>query len=142
MVGDEAGFAGGNRAFYAVSRNRIDTVEDDEFQAGVCSGFHGQSHCGNVGVEAAADVLDVENKGVQVLQLFGGGLAVFSVQAKDGEFCFGVDVVGHWMVECSSEAVFGTEKGCQFDAGRLVKKVNGGLAVFVAAGVVGDQADG
>ena len=86
--------------------------------------------------------MDVENEGVQVLQLFRGGFAGVAIEAKNRESRFGINAVGNWMVECASEAVFGTEQGRQLNAGRLVKKVDGGLSVFVAAGVIGDQADG
>ena len=65
--------------------DRIRTVEHDEPDAVLGGGFHRVAHGRDVGVEARANVLNVEDQRVDAREHLGGRPAGFAVQAVDGD---------------------------------------------------------
>ena len=120
----------------------VGAVEDDEADFGGGGGFEAMGEGGDVGVEAAADVLDVENEGVEAGELGGGGGAAVAIEAVDGEAGGGVGGVGDFrLVEVATDTVFGGEEGNEGEIFGLVEEVDGGASVAVVAAGVGDEAD-
>jgi len=100
-----------DRAFDADPANRVDSIEHEELDLGLRGGFEAEPEGRDIGVEAAADVLDVKDQGVEVGQLRGSGTAVGSVEAVDDEARLGVGGVVDLFVEFAGESVLGTEEG-------------------------------
>src|SRR5688572_17811907 len=137
----EARRAAVDGAFDHAATNRIDAIKDKEFQFRFARRLHAVAHSGRVSVEAAADVLDIEDESVEVFQLFGSGRAAFAVKAVYGQAGLFIDAVSKFLVELTANAVLGTEQGLELDAFGGFENVDGGIAVAIDAGVVGDQAD-
>ena len=55
-----------HRTFDYNSGERIGTIEDKEWDVVFGGCFHAVSHCGDVGIETHAGVLNVEDKGIDV----------------------------------------------------------------------------
>ena len=62
------------RAFHTFSIEGIDPVQNDERKLRLCSGFHAVEHGGDVGVEARANILNVEDQHLHPAQCFRGRL--------------------------------------------------------------------
>lgn len=139
----EVAFADEEGAIHGEAADGVDAVEDDEADACLGGGVHGKGHGGDVGEEAAADVLHVEDEGVEVGELFGLRFAEVDagVEAVDGEAGGFVEAALKVAFSDAAEAVFGGEEGGELAVGSLVKEVDGGLAVTGAAGLVGDEAE-
>lgn len=120
----------------------IDAIEDEEGEIVFRGGFHGEAHGRDIGVEAGADILNIEDERIEAGELIGGGFAaVFAVKAVDGEASFGVGFVVDVFIGFAADAVFGAEEGDEVDVGGLVEEVDGGGAGAIAAGVIGDEAE-
>ena len=132
---------------------RAGAVEDDDFEAMAAGGFAGGgfeevADDGFVGVEADAGVLQVDDDGVEVFQVFGFGalVGVFgAVEADDCEAGGGVGLRGRcWWSPCAPKMPCSGEKslvssmpGCLAS----VEDVDGAAALRVEAGLIGEQAD-
>src|SRR5205814_9206380 len=103
-------------------------IEDEELKFVFGGGFHAQAQCRAVGVEAGADVLDIEDEGVKVGALLGRGFADFSVEALDFQAGDGIDAVGDFFVVNAEKAVLGGENGEKFHVGRGGEDVDGASA--------------
>src|SRR5262245_17838165 len=114
--------------------DRIRTVEYDDLQLVRRTGLQDVAERCDVGVEAAADVLDVVNERVDAFELLGARSLPLAVQAVNRQAGFLVLTVGHQFVDRTADAVFRAEKGDQLDARRLVEQVDGAVAVTVQAG--------
>ena len=80
-VGFAAGVGDGALDFFAA--DGVGAVEDDDFEIVAygffcCGGFEEVADGGLIGVEADAGVLQVDDDGVEVFEVFGGGAAVGS----------------------------------------------------------------
>ena len=143
MTADEAleGFVH-ERAFDADAGDGVGTVEDVERQFGGGGGFQGVLHGAVVGIEARADVLDVENKGVELREHGGAGTAIgFAVEAEDADAGLRFAGVGDLFVVLFAEhAVFGGEEGGDVYA-HFAHDDEAGAAIESQAGVVGDYPD-
>ena len=138
---DEGGGFGVRRAFDGGADGILAVEDDDAFAVGG-GGFHAVDEGGEVGVEAAANVLEINDEGVEIAELGGGGVTVFAVEAVDGEAGGGIPAVGDFfLVQIAADAVFRAEEGAEVDLGSAVEEVDGGRAVAVVAAGVGDQAD-
>ena len=141
MVGDEGGLTQPYRPVYGGSVDGVDAIQDEILLSALRGGLEAQRHGGGVGVEPAADVLDVIHQGVQVLHLLGGrfvGLAIEAVDRQAGLFVHGI---AHLFVRRPADAVLWAKQHFELDARRVLEQVNGRIAVTVLAGMVGDQAD-
>jgi hypothetical protein len=160
MEADETRNARHHRTLHAHAADGIHAVENDEFFLRKGGGLEGDAERGGVGVEAGADVLDIENKGVEVAELLrlgrvgpenGGGVVGVglagrafrgvAVEAVNREFGFFVDGVADFFVGRPADAVLGAEEGDEFEVFRGVEQIDGAAAVAVAAAVVGDETD-
>src|SRR3954468_23563304 len=65
--------------------DRIGPIEDDELLAMVGTGLHGLAHRRDVGVKASADVLYVEDNGVDFCEHGGRWLARLAIETEDFE---------------------------------------------------------
>src|SRR5439155_18939312 len=92
-------------------------------------------------VEPAADVLDVVNDRVHALEQFRRRFSARAVEAEDRQAGRLVAAVADPLVERAAQAVLGAEKHDELNAGGLMQEVDGGAALAVSAGVVGDQRD-
>ena len=110
------------------------------------SGFEEVADDGFVGVEADAGVLEVDDDGVEVFEVFGLRALVGvlgAVEAGDFEAGGGVDLLADvGRVLGAEDAVLGGEEADEFDAGAGgAQDVDGAAALRVEAGLVGEQAD-
>jgi len=116
-------------------------------------GFEGDAECGGVGVETGADVLDVEDEGIEIAHLLGlrcvgaedgggvvggglvgGALGGVAVETVDGELGLLVDGVADLVIGHAADAVLGAEEGDKFHVLGGEEQIDGGAAVAVAAG--------
>lgn len=130
-----------NGAFDGEAVDGIGAVENEEFFAGFLGGDHAVAHGGDVGVKAAANVLDIEDEGIEILELLGRGSAAFAVEAVNREAGFFIGGVGNFFVEQAADAVFWTKESDELNALGLVEQVDGWVALAIGAGVVADEAD-
>ena len=86
------------------------------------------------GVDARADVLQIDDEDVQPLQHLGGGLAGLAVERVDRHApprIRRVRRLDHVVLEIGAEPVLGAEEGRQRDAGRAAHEIGGVLQVRV-----------
>ena len=127
----------------------IGAVEDDDLFAVFEAGLDGELHRAGERVAARADVLQVDDEGIDVLQLGGGGLEAFAfvgdaaVERIDHDAGARIDLVGIFFLggEIAVDAVFAGVEGDEFHAGRAAEDLDGADAVAVDAGGVGEEAD-
>ena len=131
-VAEEIGVHG--RAVGLEAAQRIGAIEDNDFDAVFKAGGHGALHGADKRVAACADVLQIDDECVEVLELGLGRLASLAVvERADGEAGAFVAVVvevfpsGKFAVD----AVFDGEKGDEFDAGSAAEDVGGGNAAAI-----------
>src|SRR5438105_848442 len=74
--------------FAANSAERIRPVEHNELDSFFGRGFHAFNHRADVGVTAAADVLEIENEHIDSLQHRGSRLACRAVKRERRETCY------------------------------------------------------
>ncbi len=143
-VGADEGFAafGEDGAFDADAVDGVGAVEDEERHFAFGGFLHDVAHGADVGIEAGADVLDVEDDDVDGVEHGGGGAAIgVLVEAPDFDLGGGVlGVLDAFAVLLAEDAVFGGEDGGEVDAGGD-HDVDVAFAVAGEAGVVGDEAD-
>ena len=99
--------------FHRLPAQRVGTVQDHHFLAGGGAGFQRQGRRPLEGVDAAPDVLEIDQKDIQVLQHRGRGLPGLGVKAEDGDHQLGVVPVGglhHVVLLLAAEAVLGAEE--------------------------------
>ncbi len=99
------------------------------------------SHRRHVGVEARADVLQVDDDRVEAGEHLGGRPARRAVQRMNRQARLLVHRRRHGRVEDAANAVLRTEQGHERHAGCGANQVNRGRAVPGPAGVIRDQAD-
>ena len=123
--------------------NRVGPVQHVEFNARFGRGLQGVSHRRDVGIEARADVLDIEHERVEALQLFRRGpLAVAAIEAVDGDSTALVDAIGNVrLVQFSAQPVLGREDRFEADIWRRGQQVDVAPPQAVDPRVVGQEPD-
>ncbi len=139
MERDEVGRPQPHRALDGSGPDRVNAVEHDEFHPRLCGGLYRQPHRRNVGVKPAADVLNVEDEGVQPGELFRQRLACLAVQAEDFQAAIRIGAVTKLFIELAEQPVLGTEQRLELYPIRLEQKIKCRVALTIVAGVVGDQ---
>jgi hypothetical protein len=96
---------------------------------------------GDVGVEARADVLDVEHQRIEPFKLLGVGPARLAIERVDRQARLLVHRVRDvLLVELAADAVLGREERHQLKAPGLLEHIDGRPPLQVTPGVVGHQA--
>ena len=119
--------------------DRVGSIENDHVEPVLGRLFEDEAERGDVGVEASAGVLDVEDERVDALQLFGGRSLALAVQAVDRRARGAISAILDLLVPVAGEAVLGAEDRYQRDVRSVVEHVGGATAVARAAGVVGHE---
>src|SRR4051794_25138844 len=114
MVSCEFRFAAVNRSFHGHAVYRIDSIQNKEFELRLRRRLEAIAHRGNVGVEAAADILDIEHERIEIFQLFRSRNAPNSIEAVDRQASFLINPVRHLFVQLPANTVLRTEKDFQF----------------------------
>ena len=129
-----------DRAFDVRAGDRIGAVEDIERDTSLRGFFNPVEHRAAVGVESSADVLDVEDDGVEFLEHPGGhARATVAVEAPDGEAGGSVNSVGDVVgVDGSSDAVLWREQRHHWLTFAARISIDVAAAFTVDAGLVGD----
>jgi hypothetical protein len=136
--------AGSSRAFDDIAADWIWTVQDDERDSLLRRRQHRQRHRRDVRPRAAADLLQVVDEHVDVLQHLRRGGAVFGeIEGVDRDAGLRVGLVAHLLpgLDVAADAVLGGEQGDQLQVGVLSDQVDIRCARTVDAGVIGDEAD-
>jgi hypothetical protein len=126
-----------------VSAEWIRTIEDDDFDAVLEAGLERVLHDDRKRVGADADVLEIDEHRIEILELGLGGLAVFAVEGIGRQAGAFVDEVADVFAggDLAVDAVFGTEEGDEFDVGSGAEDVDRGDAGAVYARRMGEEAD-
>ncbi len=90
--------------------NGVHPIQHTERDSHFGARFHRQSHRGDVGVEACADVLNIEHEGVQRGELRLCRFFALPIKAVDGQTSAFIHAVGHGFVQLTPNAVFGTKQ--------------------------------
>ena len=130
------------RTLDALAAERVRTVQDHELDAGVRGRLQGEDHRAHVRVEAHAAILQVEDEGVEPLQVLRCRLRLLAVEADDGDAGDGVDGVADLLPRrrLALRAVFGREELLHVDAGHA-QDVDGATPVGGDGRRVRDQPD-
>src|SRR6185503_9067803 len=139
MKRDEGRVAFVKRAFDGEAVDWINAVKDDEFDSGFGGGFQAKTHGGDVSIESAANILDIEHQGIESFELLGSGRAAGPVQTEDRQTRFLIRAVAHLFVELAADAVLRAEERLEFHFGSFLENVDGRFAITVDARVIGDQ---
>jgi hypothetical protein len=121
----------------------IGAVEHDDLHALLEAGGHGTEHGAGESVGTGADVLQVDDEGVEALEHGRGRLAGGAVHRIDRQAGGGVPGVaevgaGH---ELAVEAVLGREEGDELRLRRAAQDIEGALPAAVHTGGMREQAD-
>ena len=141
-VGDERfqpGFE--RRSAHARRADRIGPVEHDHLHASLGSFLHKVGHCGGVGVEAHADILDVDHHRIESREHRSAWPAARPVETVDGETGGGVAPGFNVALSVGTQTVLGAEQRDQLHARRLGQDVDSAASGGIAARLVGEQAD-
>jgi len=124
--------------------NRVGPVAHDDVNAVLRAGAHAVGHRVDVGVDARADVLQVDDQRVQAPQHLGRRFPRVAVQRVDGDalrWVVGVRCLDHIVLHVRPESMLRAEDGRQVDTvarHQLVHNVNQAMS---HRGVVADHAD-
>ena len=121
--------------------DRVRPVEHDDRHLPLRRLLHGIGHRRHVGVEARADVLEIDDERVDAVEHRRRRPAAVAVERVDRQAGLGVGFGRHVGVEHAADAVLGAEQRDQLDVLGVVQQVDRGRAVPRAAGVVRDEAD-
>ena len=128
-----------------LAADRVRAVEDDDGDLRLRALLHHVRHRGEVGVEADAGVLQVDDDGVEPLEVLRRGAPLLPVEGDDGEPGRRVDGVGDLLVEGRGDAVLRGEEADELHAGglRLLREEDrrGRPAVARHAGGVRQEGD-
>ena len=120
----------------------IGTVKDHELLAEFGADIHGLTHRGDECVGTTADVLNVIDEDVHILEHLGGRTSGLAVDRVDGHAGGGVGHIVHMVagMNVAAHAVLGGKESREFHTGSLVEDVHGALQVVVDAGGICDEA--
>ena len=156
----ETGLGRQHRSVNGHAVDRVGAVEDKNLFPVLGGRFNRQTQSRGVSVKAATHVLDVKDERVEVFQVLGlwlvqrpdQGLALrvgfpgfalgqLGIQTVDRQARVVVVSVGDLFVQHSANAMLRAKENFEFKLRRIVEQVNGGVALAIVAGVIGDQAD-
>ena len=128
-------------AFHGGAANGIGAIEHNEWQAAMGAGGHAQAHGVEVGIEADADILDIEDQSVQVLQHGLVGLAPLPIEAvgQNSGLAVARGVHGDAVGGIAADAVLWSKELHQFDVLDLVQLVGCGPQARVDTRGICDQ---
>ena len=130
------------RPFDLEAVDRIGTIEHDHRDLALGRLLHHVRHRRHVGVEARADVLQVDDERVEPVEHGGGRPPRIAVERVDGQTrSFRPSRTGHVRVEHAADAVLRAEQRDQRHVLRAVQQIDRRRAVARAAGVIGEQSD-
>src|SRR5690606_18035166 len=122
--------------------NRVRAVENEETNAVVGGCLHRVTHRRDVGIEAGADVLDIEHDCVDTLEHVARRSTHLAIQTEHRDAGATIDAVGdEFGIEIALVPVLGTEDAREFDVLRFVQQAGGTPPVAVPSGVIADQGD-
>src|SRR5207302_1921036 len=101
----------------------VDAIQDKVFFSALSGGFHRHRHSGRVGIETAADILDVKDQGIQVFELLRRWFLSLTVQAIDGQPAFLIHTIAHLLILDATNAVLRTEKDVELNVRRVLQKI-------------------
>ena len=132
-----------HRTFYPDAAYRVWPIKDYVRQMVFGRGLHGQEQGADKGVEASADILDIEDEDVDALEHIGCRLGLQAEERKDLSSCCRIDfVLDNTSIRgIAANTVLGSKKGFNphaFLPGQGVGQVS---PVRQKGGVVGDQTD-
>ena len=107
-------------------------------------GFEHVAQGGDEGVDAATQILQIDQQHVEAVHHRRGGPAHLAVQAEHGDAVLGVEVVGgldHVVLLVPAQAVLGPEGRRQLDVGQGRQGVDGVLQIAGDGGRMGEQGD-
>ena len=131
----------GDAAFYLASAKRIGTVQHHQFLALIGAGLHQHAKGGDIGVGAAAVVLDIVNQHIHVAEHLRRSFARLAVERIRGQTRLLVDTVVHQVtrMRIAAYAVLRAVQRHQVDFGCLKEDIDGGLELTVHTRRVGHQ---
>src|SRR5438876_7087878 len=110
MKGSEAGGSMVDRAFHSEAIDWIHAIENKEFKVRLPGCFEAIAHRRDIGIELAADVLNVEHQRVEPLQLLRRRSVTLAVKAVNGEAGLFIDAVFDFLVRLSANAMLRAEQ--------------------------------
>ena len=105
-----------HRSFDLGSPDGVRPVAHDDLQAVLPRGLHAVGHRVDVGVDADADVLQVDHQHVEIAEHFSGRLARFAVERVHrhaADLVEGMPCLDHVVLHVRPKAVLGAENGCE-----------------------------
>ena len=113
-------------AFNLVAAKRVWTVKNHKLLIVLGAGFHAHSHCGIECVAAAANVLNVVDKHVNVFQHLGGGLVSLAKQREHLHASSWVNSIAHCIagMGIAAHTMFGTEERHEFYTWCLIEDID------------------
>ena len=142
----DEGFVAGlqGRAFDGDAADRIGPVADDDRDSGTRGGTQAIGNGVYEGVDARADVLDVDHQHVDQREHLLCRLARLAVQREDRHVApriLAVRRLDHVVLEVRAESVLRPEDGGQRPVGRCGQAIDNVLEIAVDRGVIGEHAD-
>ena len=122
----------------------VRTVEDIDALAVRGGGFEHVAQGGDEGVDAAAEVLQVDQQDVESLHHRRGRPPDFAVEAEDRDAVDGVEVIGgfdHVVLLVAAQPVLRPEGGAEAEVGAGGERVEGVREVGADAGRMGEQGE-
>lgn len=138
------------RAFDADAAERIGAVEDDGLNVVLGAFVHDVTERADEGVGTIAEVLDIVDDGVEAGEHFLGGMAMIGrgriIKRIDRQAGLGIATIVEFLAGAgqSVDAVFGAEEFDQLVVSCALTGVengDGGTALGIGAGGIGDEAD-
>jgi len=131
------------RALDDLPADGIGAVEDHKGDALLSRRFKAVEKSADIGVEAGADILNIENQYIHILEHFQRRLVVLAIEAVDRDAGAGILLMIEQgaRLEGAAHPVFRAEEGDQLQVPGLRKKIGSVAPVASDGGVVGDQAD-
>ena len=133
-----------HRAFDRGAADGIGAVADDHLDAVTCAGAQAVGHRVDVGVDARADILQVDDKHIDVGQHLAHGFARVAVERVDGNAPHGVARMrglDHVVLHVRAETVLGPEEGRDRHAAHRHEAVDDMDELVVDRGGIRDDAN-
>ena len=141
---DEALPAGAQGQAFDRAAGGVGAVEHPDRLAVLRGGFEHVAQRGDEGVDAAAEILQVDEQDVEAVHHRGGRPAHFAVEAEDGNAELRVEEIrrfDHVVLLVAAQAVLRAEGGAQLDVGQGGEGVERMRQVGGDRGRVGEQGD-
>lgn len=125
------------------STEGVGAVKDDDFNPIGEAGLHRSNHATDIGVGADADVLKVDDYGIESLQHFAARPTVLSIERVDRKAGAGVGAVWDGFIGffVTVDAVFWAKEGNEAGIVCAAQDIDSALSVAVDSGGVGQESD-